>query len=958
MKDARNMSALAGSAATAVVFALVACAAGTCYCGWFDDWRMTNDPGMSRVCCNNGRSVACDPQGNVHVVWHDDCSGDFVIYYRCHDGTRWGEAVQLTSLGVDAQHPSMALDDSGNVYVVWHQFREIMWDDVYFMKYDGSTWGNLKKVSTGDDVSRYASVAVDNSGRICVVWQERLWFLGGEYREIRYRIHDGVSWGYVGGVTPISCEADPRYPSIVVDQDNNFHAVWYDDVLGQWHIFHEQYDSLGWRGEEVLTEVNSVSYRPTVAVDGSGHLHVVWYDNRDGNREIYRKVHDGTSWGDAERLTDDPGKSRDPSIAIDHTGNVHVAWEENRDGNFEIYYKRFDGIGWSADLRLTTAPDTSENPSIAVDPAGDVHVVWADLRHGNYEVFWKQWHGAALAKPEITAISPDTWYSGERIETADLTGNGFFPPDSVWLQLSGEPRVVAQGVRVESDDRISCAVDLGGAAPGWWDVVVRNPDGQTDTLHSGFYVIPERPWTAEQRLTTSGHARSVAGNNARYLACDHLDRLHLVWVDDRGGEQAIYYKLHDGETWGEDTRIGSDEYSPDGPSLAVDVNGHLHVVWDDQHLDSLGGIHFPDVYYKMYDGTSWSPETNVSEYDTTYSHYSSVAVDDSCHVHIAWQDKRDHNDEIYYRMFDGTTWGEITRLTSDEAPSLHPCIVTDGGGKLYVFWYDGRNDYYEIYYKVYDETGWGDDLRLTTSASASYAPSAAADASGNIHLVWYDNRDGNKEIYYKRFDGISWSEDQRATYDPRGSWNPFIAVHQDSTIHVVWEENCDENIEIYHIWSDGTNWHESRRLTTAPERSDLPKIALDSYGDVHVVWRDQRDGGYDLYYRKWDVEHTAGLVDVDGPESPVMITRIAPNPVRGRARIRFDLVAGQNAVLSIYDIAGRLVRRSALGGQRSVGHEVFWDRTDRFGQRVSSGVYFVTIEAGAERASAKIVVLN
>ncbi|MBM2842129.1 MAG: BNR/Asp-box repeat-containing protein, partial [Bacteroidetes bacterium] len=118
-------------------------------------------------------------------------------------------------------------------------------------------------------------------------------------------------------------------------------------------------------------------------------------------------------------------------------------------------------------------------------------------------------------------------------------------------------------------------------------------------------------------------------------------------------------------------------------------------------------------------------------------------------------------------------WQPDVRLTNDPAVSFtslnNAWCIASSGSVVHVVWYDRRDLNDEIYYKRSTDGGltWGADTRLTNNTSGSQFPSISV--SGQVvHVVWMDGRDGNSEIYYKRSTdgGISWGSDTRLTNSP------------------------------------------------------------------------------------------------------------------------------------------------------------------------------------------------
>lgn len=88
-----------------------------------------------------------------------------------------------------------------------------------------------------------------------------------------------------------------------------------------------------------------------------------------------------------------------------------------------------------------------------------------------------------------------------------------------------------------------------------------------------------------------------------------------------------------------------------------------------------------------------------------------------------------------------------------------------------------------------------------------------------------------------------------------------------------------------------------------------------------------------------------------------------PNPFNPETWIPFKLAQDTLVTISIYDVKGQLVRTIALGN-RTAGiyttksNAAYWDGRDSLGQKVSSGVYYYTLQAGEFKATRKMVIMK
>jgi hypothetical protein len=390
----------------------------------------------------------------------------------------------------------------------------------------------------------------------------------------------------------------------------------------------------------------------------------------------------------------------------------------------------------------------------------------------------------------------------------------------------------------------------------------------------------------------------------------------------------------------------------------------VHVVWFDERDGN------DEIYYKRSTdaGVSWGADTRLTN-NTSWSFLPSVAVSGTA-VHVVWQDNRDgeYNYEIYYKRSTdaGISWGADTRLTNSSAYSEYPSLSVSGT-VVHVVWHDYRDWNNEIYYKRSTDAGvsWGTDTRLTNNTAISQYPSIAVSGTA-VHVVWQDNRDGvyNYEIYYKRSTdaGISWGADTRLTNNSDSSWTPSIAV-SGSVVHVVWQDNRDENTEIYYKRStdSGVSWGADTRLTNNSSVSAVPSVAV-SGSVVHVVWEDHRDGNFEIYYKRDPTGNPIGIKNITSEiPSAYSLEQNYPNPFNPITNVRFEIAntplnplsRGEMISLKVFDITGKEVA-TLVNEQLAPGtYETTFDAS-----MLTSGIYFYRLNAGDFSETRKMLLLK
>ncbi len=96
----------------------------------------------------------------------------------------------------------------------------------------------------------------------------------------------------------------------------------------------------------------------------------------------------------------------------------------------------------------------------------------------------------ASAAPTITSIDPSSGYNISSIHINTILGTRFVPNATVKLTATGQSDIVATNVEVtNSSTEIECDLNIAGAEPGDWTVVVENSSTETASLTDGFEVM-------------------------------------------------------------------------------------------------------------------------------------------------------------------------------------------------------------------------------------------------------------------------------------------------------------------------------------------------------------------------------------------------------------------------------------------------------------------------------------
>ncbi|MDH3214996.1 MAG: T9SS type A sorting domain-containing protein [Candidatus Krumholzibacteria bacterium] len=113
-------------------------------------------------------------------------------------------------------------------------------------------------------------------------------------------------------------------------------------------------------------------------------------------------------------------------------------------------------------------------------------------------------------------------------------------------------------------------------------------------------------------------------------------------------------------------------------------------------------------------------------------------------------------------------------------------------------------------------------------------------------------------------------------------------------------------------------------------------------------------GGWDTFVAKFGQTPTGILpVTPDG-----LRLRAQPNPFNPLTTITYTVHQPGLARLRVYDVRGRYIRSLADGWTTAGPHTATWDGSDRRGDAVSSGVYFLRLQSAGQDLTRRVVLIK
>jgi uncharacterized repeat protein (TIGR02543 family) len=378
--------------------------------------------------------------------------------------------------------------------------------------------------------------------------------------------------------------------------------------------------------------------QPATVGDGQGNIWVVWQAGAAGQRHIYaaRLAPDADAYGPAVQLSASTGDHCNPVLARDAAGTLYVVWQENPRGVWDICLTTsVDGATWSAPKRIVD-PTLAANqvvdqvhPTVSAGRQSSnlVAVAWQDSRAGNQDIY-VACSTNAFASATIARVTSDG---------ADQT----------------EPAVAIDGqdtVFVLWTDARTGVTSIYGAASN------------------------NGPWTNVATTAGPGNCSQPA-----LAAGGSSPALHMVWVNDVGGDGDIFYASSSGlpvsPLAGTDIVDDTTAADQQAPALAIAAQpegaDHVFVCWQDGRNIAFSGD--TDLYCVEVSPGGLATNVLVSD-EGANSDQSDVgmALDGRGYPYLVWSDSAGKHEQIFSA---GVTYMDATPLAAQEITAAAGGVV-------------------------------------------------------------------------------------------------------------------------------------------------------------------------------------------------------------------------------------------------------------------------------------------
>lgn len=344
---------------------------------------------------NTVLDMTLDSNDYPHIVWREDVSGNWEVFYIKWNGSDWTHADGSTAgkeqvgtfgSGSEAPLPNIMIWNDNPIIVT--NEAESGADEIYYTEWNGTNWvygsdgaavGWEKITNTGSALSNHnVLAAIDPGGDVKIVWNQDPGTGASEIMYVQLN-RSSRTWTFADGTTL----AGPDNSYINQNLSNN-------------------------SGISVI----SLRQAKPFALDSFGNPGVLWLDNTSGDQDIYYSKWDGSSWakGDGtagyDNLSDtvisgtSSGTAACAGLQFNSVGEPYVEFCDNSGGYNESFFTQYTpGTGWTqadqttlgADKLISDATAQNSNLFLQIDSVNEPFIVGLDDSSGNLEVYFTRW---------------------------------------------------------------------------------------------------------------------------------------------------------------------------------------------------------------------------------------------------------------------------------------------------------------------------------------------------------------------------------------------------------------------------------------------------------------------------------------------------------------------------------------------------------------------------------------
>jgi len=366
-------------------------------------------------------------------------------------------------------------------------------------------------------------------------------------------------------------------------------------------------------------------YASTV-FDREGRMWVVFTSMRGDEDQIVVRSRSGRIWSAEQRLDGGEGVESGAKLIVDGGENLRVVWHGRRKGRWAIFTRSWRNRSWGPEQVLSSPSVDALHPVVIRDRSGRVWIAWEITEPGGFALQLVNESGKTWSRPatiqsagsdrraSLAAADQGVWVGWDSTRSgnydiwlARATANGNAPPRvETPMQLTRHATIDDSPSLATTSDGTLWVVWNGmrGHSSAEFRADRHNGDAFVRVLRDGRWLTPPGvvsealpgqvsfgSVTKTPRDAVPGYWQWKQTQNYPIVAVDQADRAWIIWRTDATGAHNfdLWGRVHDGRSWSPELHLtkfspGRDEW----PSIAHGPVGTLQLTWEGQVLPKPG----------------------------------------------------------------------------------------------------------------------------------------------------------------------------------------------------------------------------------------------------------------------------------------------------------------------------------------------------------------------------------
>lgn len=724
--------------------------------------------------------------------------------YRIWNGTSWGSEQSASDVTGEIAHQEVKYAPTRDEAILVIQTST---GQISAQIFNGTSWGTPTVLGTTGTTVGPDQQAIN--GRCFDVFYEQV---SGDAIVVycdstadpNYRVWDGSSWsaetnidipttGFVNAIETAEWAGSDQGAFITVDSNSDVYGMrWTGSAwnnMGNASALGTSASRATNKPMDVAFEHNSgdIMFAWGYVTPATAHFRYREYSQSGGTLGSLTNVTNGNNGGAVRwlQLVADPSSGSDKlMIALEDAGSdintfewSGTAWsavhtehtagaEDQADMNFDLTYETYSGHGGNAWLTFgngstvtrkkwsggawgtstTTGDDTAQTTMIAQPNSGAVlTMAYEDNTSASDDILAYQLTGGS-----------DTWSS----------------TTTIW----GGPVARNMGYT---------RIDMAAQAYGGSNEAIMVYDTQTTTTIPKYRLWDGTSWGSEQS------ANSVHGDTYD-LRVEYSPTRNEAILVTYGSTGEIEAQVWNGTSWGTPTLITTRTGNGLGPDLQATYGRGFDIKYENTSGDAIivYGDNSADPNYRVWNGTSWSGETNIDIPTTRQVNWVRLADDRRASSDNLALITIDSNVDVYGLRWTGsawdnmgtsTTWDTTASVATREAVAVE--FEANSGDIMYIWGDTTSTDYY---YRTYSGGTLSSAtlLDIPASGGAGQWLRLTSDYSSGSDKIMFASEDAGADLNTAEWSGSAWTvhtEHSAGTEDVVD--RNFDIVYETSTSH-------------------------------------------------------------------------------------------------------------------------------------------------------------------------------